>query len=611
MFRYVAFAWNDADPTASEAAQLLIGLAQSGSPEWRPALNVRGLAVLCAGIRAGSSEPYVLQNDAGVVLGKLFSRSQDGVSNAAPLQLGQSESARILSTRGRHLIDRYWGRYVAFLRDEAKGCSWVLRDPSAVLPCFSIDFSGVHVFLSCIEDAVRLNLADFSVDWQYIAAALACQRLQLNSTGLDDVSQVLGGECVEMSRGCVSRLFFWNPLQIARAGVIEDPLHAAHEMRRTARDCVQAWASCHEGIIHTLSGGLDSSIVMACLQDAPSKPRITCVTYYSPGSDGDERNFARLSAGHAGQPLIERERNPRLDFERLLHIPRRSAPLTTFLYYLENNRSEAELAAEHGATAIFSGNTGDQLFYQACAAFSAGDYIQRHGARRAAFGVALDAARMDRLSVWRVLKDGIAHGVFGRQWSTAAQAGLFSSLLAQEAIEAVRRESRFTHPLFRTEERNPSGKLFHAHSLLFPPEMSNPMGRPADPELIAPLYSQPLIELALRIPTYTLTAGGWDRSIARRAFQHDMPREIVVRQTKGGVEEHAKAVFLQNARFIRELLLDGFLVRHGILDRRKLKEVLSGNPTRSGGGTAEIYECLSAEAWARRWCDAKYLQAAA
>jgi asparagine synthase (glutamine-hydrolysing) len=137
------------------------------------------------------------------------------------------------------------------------------------------------------------------------------------------------------------------------------------------------------------------------------------------------------------------------------------------------------------------------------------------------------------------------------------------------------------------------------------------VGRPGDPELLAPLHSQPLIELALRIPTYVLTIGGWDRAIARRAFLNDVPRQIITRRAKGGVEEHAKLILLRNLGLVREMLLDGALASRGILDRKGLEDALSTHPTRTGGACAELLDCFAAEAWARRWCAAHNLRAAA
>ena len=462
-----------------------------------------------------------------------------------------------------------------------------------------------------MEDGVRLGLDDFSVNWKYVAAALCYMRLQLHSTALEGVSQVLGGECVELCRGRTRRSFYWDPLQIADSEVFENPAEAAQALRRATRDCVHAWASCYGGILHTLSGGLDSSIVMACLQDAPSQPRITCINYHSPGSDADERAYARLAAQAAGRELIERERNAAFSFEPLLHMQRSSVPPVTFLYGLENMRAEAQLAAEHGASAIFSGNTGDQLFYQSRAGFAAADYISRHGIRPALFSIALNAARMDRVSVWNVLREALAHRMFQVPWSARSDVAQFRQLLTRDVVDAVQRDDTFIHPLFQHPGQRPNGKLYHAYSLLFAPDFYTPTGRPDDPELIAPLYAQPLIEICLRIPTYLLTHGGWDRAAARRAFQHEVPREIITRQTKGGMEEHAKTIFARNLALVRDLLLNGFLVEEGILDRNKLREVLSGNPTRLGAGTVELYDYFAAEAWIRRWRGAHLLRAAA
>jgi len=607
MFRYVAFVWNDAESAARETAQQLAARLQG---DWRLGLKQNGLAVFHAGARAGSSESYLLHNGAGVVLGKLFKSSDGGRSISASLTLSEAESAKILATQGRHLIEEYWGRYVAFARNTATDSTWVLRDSSAVLPCHAVSFNGVEVYFSLMEDALRLGVSDFSVNWKYVAAALCHMRLQLHETGLQGVSQVLGGERVELRQGRVSRSFLWDPLRVAESDVFEDSTRAAEALRSSAHDCVQAWASCYRGIVHTLSGGLDSSIVMACLQDMPSPPRITCVNYHSEGADGDERSFAQLSAQRAGQGLIERERNPDVSFGPLLHMQKSSAPPAAFLYYLDNNRTDVQLAAEHNATAIFSGNTGDQLFYQAFAGFAAGDYISRHGFRSPLTHIAMDAARMDRASVWSVLRDGIKQGVWGRHWSPSKDVGKYRQLLSPDAVKAAENID-FIHPQFRAPSRYPSGKLFHAYSLIFPPDFYTPLGQPDDAELVSPLYSQPLIETALRIPTYILTQGGWDRAAARRAFQNEVPREIITRQTKGGVEEHAKWIFLRNISLVRELLLDGGLVREGILDRKKLHEALSGEPTRVASGSVELYDYVGAEAWLRLWGDARERRVAA
>jgi asparagine synthase (glutamine-hydrolysing) len=600
VFRYVAFAWNDADPTAREGARVLAERLQSGSAGWLHVLERNGLDVFCWDVRPGASEPYLLHNDAGVVLGKLFAIGSDGSSAGAPLALSEQETSAVLTSAGRRLVERYWGRYVAFLQDGGAGTTWVLRDPTGTLPCFTARFLGVDVYFSHMEEGAQLGGRAFSVNWSYVAATLCQSRVQVHSTGLNEVSQVLGGECIELRGGRTSRQFYWNPLRIAEASAIDDPGDAARLLRDRTRDCVHAWASSYRGIVHLLSGGLDSSIVLACLKDAPARPQMTCLNFHSPGSNTDERAYARLAAQGTGCEVVERPRNSAVTLRSLLDIQKSCIPADYF-FYLDGGRSEAQVAADHQATAVFSGYGGDQLFYQARARFAAGDYLSRHGVGPALFTVALDAARVDRVSVWSVLREAVMHGLLRRRWSLQSDSGRYNALIRDEVVRDISRDVSLVHPWFHTPGRAPSGKLWHAYQLLFPMDFYNPLGSAADPETVTPLFSQPLLELAMRIPTWLLTIGGWDRAMARRAFQHEVPRPIITRRTKGGQEEHAKAILMRDIGFARELLLDGQLVRERILDRTRVAEVLSGRPSRAVAGNAELYGCLSAEAWLRQW----------
>jgi asparagine synthase (glutamine-hydrolysing) len=610
VFKYVAFVWNDADAQARDGARVLGDKLRSASAGWAPVLETRGLVVFCRDVRPGTSEPYRLHDDAGVVLGKLFARGSDAVSSTAPNALAEDESAAIVRSGGRRLVDRYWGRYVAFLRDGVCDRTWVLRDPTSGLPCFETRLLGVDVYFSNMEEGALLGERAFSINWKYVAAALCQNRLHVHATGLEQVSQLLGGECITTHQGQSARQFYWNALAIAATDPIEDAREATQLLRIRTRDCVQAWAAGHRSIVHLLSGGLDSSIVLACLRDSltpdpltPFRPRLTCLNFHSPGSNTDEREQARLAATVTECEVVERPRNSLLSLEPLLQLRPTCTPENNF-FHLDGGRVEAELAVEKQARVIFSGWGGDQLFYQGRASFGAADYLQRHGVGPALFGVALDAARIDRKSVWGVLREALSRGFLRRRWSPRDDVGEYRPLLRSEVIDDIKRDSSFIHPWLVAPGRAPSGKIWHAYQLLFPYDFYNPLGSDTDPEPVTPLFSQPLLELALRIPTWLLTLGGWDRALARRAFQHDVPRPIVTRRTKGGQEEHAKSILVRNLTFARELLLSGKLAGAGILDKRLLAEVLSGRPTRVPTSNVELYACLSVEAWVRKWLPA-------
>ena len=602
MFRYVAFVWDDADSAARASAGVLAQRLQASSPEWRIQLEGKGLHVFCAGVRSGSSESYRLHDGAGVVVGKLFQRTASAASTSAPLVLGEDESRRIVANGGRRLVERYWGRYVAFIQDEVAGITRVLRDPTSMLPCFTSRAGSVDVYFSRMEDVSKLDSHTWSVNWKYVAATLRHSQLQVHATGLNEVSQVLGGECVEHRAGRASRSFYWNALDVAQTEVVDDAREAADSLRAVTQDCVHAWASCYDSIVHMLSGGLDSSIIFACLRQAPTRPRMACLNYYSAGCNTDEREYARLVAHGSGCEVIERERDSGVSLAPLLRVRESPIPSDYFIY-LDEGRCESEVAREHGAGALFSGYGGDQLFYRSEAWLGAGDFLLSHGVGPALFEVALDAARMDRTSVWNVLGKTARDGVLRRRWSVGGGRSTGrKTLLCDDAAHDISRDSDLVHPWIREPGRAPNGKIFHAYQLLFPGDFYHPLRVEAGPELVTPLFSQPLLELAMRIPTWLLTRGGWDRAMARRAFEHDLPRRIVTRQTKGGQEEHAKAILVRNVKFARELLLEGHLVRERILERDQVAEVLAPGPARFGSGNAQLYGCLSAEAWVRQWC---------
>src|SRR6185312_4109478 len=99
---------------------------------------------------------------------------------------------------------------------------------------------------------------------------------------------------------------FWNPSKFVRDLRTEDFAEACALAEHTTKVCVGAYGSVYRTIMHRLSGGLDSTVVLAALAQSPKRPRIVCEHHYAPSArEGDERSFARLGASHAGVHIIE------------------------------------------------------------------------------------------------------------------------------------------------------------------------------------------------------------------------------------------------------------------------------------------------------------------
>src|SRR5579862_3962703 len=156
MFRYVAFVWNDRDAVGRESARRLLERHSRMARQWRTGLHGKGVEVRYVRAAADSSTAYELTEGGGVVLGTLFARTPEEVSRAAPQALGEADSRAMLDTNGRHLIEEFWGRYVAFLHDEPAQATWVVRDPSGGMPCYLARCRGVDLYFSWIEDVLAL-----------------------------------------------------------------------------------------------------------------------------------------------------------------------------------------------------------------------------------------------------------------------------------------------------------------------------------------------------------------------------------------------------------------------------------------------------------------------
>lgn len=605
MSRYMAFFWDRADPSSINSAGRLTERVQVQMPHWRCAFEQPGVRVYCIGDVSGSTKTWPLYEEAGLILGKVFRRVPDDsrMTVCEEALFDTKVCKRIVSSCGRELIEGgYWGNYVAVVHDKDQGASWILRGPASSLPCLRLTYGNVEMCFSSMEDCAPLRLTRFSVDWRYLAVHMLAH-VPTERTGLQEVTQVQPGECVEIANGHVSKRVYWDPHAIARTNVIENMHEAEIALRRSVRVCVNTWAARHKSIMHNLSGGLDSSIVLSCLKDVPTRPRISCITEYSEGPDSDEREYARLAVKNAGCcALIERQRNTNVRLEGLFDARRSPTPQAS-IRRLEVARAEAQLAHECEATAVFSGSYGDQLFFQNSANLIAADFVRRHGLRRRLAGIAFDGAQLEGLSIWRILWRAVRQGLLPSQYDPLAFMRPHRMLVGAMWSDALNAQYAAGAWWRRSTRDAAPGKLWQIHVLANLPIYYDPMGRRGDPEQIPPLFSQPLIETVLRIPTYVLMVDGWDRGLARRAFFDQLPLKIVRRRSKGGIAEHSYNILRANLPFARELLLDGLLVQRGWLDRAKVDEALSDRPSSLLKGMAEIGAHLSTEVWLRQWSE--------
>jgi asparagine synthase (glutamine-hydrolysing) len=611
--RYVAFVYDPAQSAPLGASgDTLVALFRQSMPDWICALETRGLTVFHCPYPRADFKAYVLPDECGIVLGRLFhSNLSDNSAIEKPVVIDGASARRYVRDGGLQFIDDYWGGYVAFFNDAHGNRRYIIRDCSGKLPCFRIRANTVSVVFSDINDLRCLPLPPLTVNWDYVSAFLFYEQLQVRSSGLNEVVEVLSGDIVEFRGLEVDQRVLWNPSRVVRRGYLDGESRALEDLRFTVQQCVARWASTYTSIIHSLSGGVDSSIVLACLSRAPRRPAITCLNRFTDVASEDERSFARLAAQHANVTLVERDwQCSEGRFDRNLEIlPPAPKPSMSVIGASLDKGVRNALASEVSAEAIWTGQGGDHLFFQDRSSCGASDFMRLRGLRPGLLSAIGDAARLSGESYWSVARSAYTDLRTNTAWTP-------SHLIGREPGFTLEPKppsddlAYVAHPWTSDIEDLPKGKQGQIWLLA---EVTNRHRPAAMPELAPehhPLLSQPLMELCLRLPTYTLLLGGRPRGLARTAFQGYVPSPILARRSKGGTTSYWMQTVRQSSGYLRELILDGTLHRERIIDGRLLDPYLNLSKPISVALFPRLIACISAEIWLRSWSNGRLRMAA-
>lgn len=383
----------------------------------------------------------------------------------------------------------------------------------------------------------------------------------------------------------------WSPWTFAARNVqIREKAEAVERLRSTAIACVRSLVSGFDHLLLNISGGLDSSIVAACL--ATSGTPFTSLTLATNEYAGDERSYARLVADATGSPLVEMfERTDKVDLSHCAgsHLPRPIARA----FAQSADWANREVADQVGAQAFIGGAGGDNIFCFLQSAAPVADRLLMEGPREA-WRTAGDIAELAETDIVTVFATGVRRAWLrkpGFRWR------LDPSFLSAKAIALA--DGARDHPWLEAPPRALPGKAGHIASLMniqnhlegFPRELARPV--------IAPLLAQPLVELCLRIPSWMWCEGGRDRAVARHAFADLLPVPIVERRLKGTPDGFIVRLFDENRDVIRDMLLNGMLARQGLLDRDAIARVIGKPGPLIGLEFFRIMAILDVEMWAR------------
>ena len=538
---------------------------------------------------------------------------------------GHSDTEVLLNLYLRHgvdLLERINGIFAFAIWDTRSQKLFVARDGAGVKPFYYAETGQGFAFASELKALTAIPDLDRRIDMDAVFGYLTYLWAPSPHTMLRGVRKLEPGCAMEISRGEIVRqwrfydLPYHNPIERyseeQAAAAVQGALATAVRRQMVADVPVGAF----------LSGGLDSSAVVAFARDEADRHRLQCFTIGFRGKRTTDEGFvedlpyARAVAKHLDVDLHTVEVGPEMaDYLEMMvyHLDEPQADPAPINAYLISR-----LAHDHGIKVLLSGAGGDDLFtgYRRHYALKQERYwswlpgMVRGGMSRFAAALPSSNPRLRRLAKafqYAVLdpKPRLASYFY---WTSPALLGrLVAPSLRRDLDEYIRRE-----PLVRALDSLPAGvsplnqmlylegKFFLAdHNLNY----TDKMGMATGVEIRVPFLDKDLVDLATRLPEHMKQRGDTGKWILKKAMEPFLPADIIYRPKTGFGAPLRSWLQHQLRPLVEDLLSETSLTRRGLFDPAGVQRLLQLDRARRIDGTYTIFSLVCIELWCRLFLD--------
>jgi asparagine synthase (glutamine-hydrolysing) len=502
---------------------------------------------------------------------------------------------------GPRFVERLHGMFALALWDASRERLVLARDRLGKKPLLYTRLAdGTFAFASELKALLRLPGVSREIEPAGVDAYLALQYVH-TGTALRGIQKVPPGYLLVVHRGGESLVPYWQPHPAQPSGSDDEWLD---RVRATVTSAVRKRLVADVPLGALLSGGIDSSIVVALMAQASSTPVRTFTVGFA-DERYDERAFARAVAERYGTVHEELE----IVEDVAETLPRLAAA------YDEPLGDEAAfptfLIAEQArrrVTVALAGDGGDEAFagYERYAAHELGERIPGAVARAGAAGLRLlpVARREPRSTPYRAARFLDVAG--------APRAERYSRLVEVFPLE-LRRElwvdPRQAAPLFLDHKPGIAGLqeldllTYLPGDLLLKADIAS-MAHSL--ELRSPFLDHEVVELGLALPDRLKVRGREGKVALRRAFADVLPGEVAARG-KTGFGVPLGRWFRED---LRELARDLLVTDRGWFRPETVTRLLDEHESGRADHGHRLWCLLMLELWVREHVEAPALVAA-
>lgn len=544
-----------------------------------------------------SVEKITLSNDLlSIFTGRLFHKDRS-YSSATEIPF-----EKIKRSKGKFLGNNFWGRYILISFDKDRERIQFYRDPQGLSTIFYIHVGDAIFFssdISLLHDALEKKPV---LNWVYLASYLAYAQNTTTVTPFEEILEVQPACITEISRtGQTAITEFWDPSNI-QSSYINNEKQFADEIYSTFTLTVGALAREARKIAVSLSGGLDSSSILSVLPDVvPTDCQIIAYNaMHSQVASSNEVAYAQNVANRYNVPLHVTDLFLRPAFTNAKIHSRLNRPASALIEHESDQDFRKDFQMEiHDE--MMGGQGGDHLFLAPAPVTSITDYFLDKGFSGIQSKIS-SISNQYRMPYFKTITKAL-------HWRFEYAQGTLSYLtspthqipwLTKRGKELIN-SNIFLPPFWEKLKNIYPGKAHHIMTIYKAGEsVDRGLAVPGKSELY-PFFSQPMIELALSIPTYQSFDNGYDRILFRQAIAQHKKGNFIWRTSKGETSGIFILTIRKSYEKYRELLLDGQFVQKGLVDAHLLEAGLSDIRHGKCTNLWAIANLMSVELWLKSW----------
>jgi asparagine synthase (glutamine-hydrolysing) len=508
---------------------------------------------------------------------------------------------------GEGAFERLRGMFGIALWDAARRVLWLARDRVGIKPLYYTTRGERFYFGSELKSLLTADAVTRAVDPASLEHYLAFLYTPPDRAIFPDVHKLPPGHLLELRDGRVRVAPYWTPP--ADEQPVADETEAVDRLHAHLRDAVRSHLVSDVPLGAFLSGGIDSSLVVALMAEASAEP----VRTFSIGFDEpeyDELDAARLVAQHFGTEHHEFVVRP-----DALHI------VEQLVWHFDEPFADSsaiptwyvsELARRH-VTVVLSGDGGDELFggydrYLPHPRVAQFDRVAVPGARRLA-GLAARALphgargqrflrHVSRGDEQRYIEAVSFFGPEDREALLAPDMRAAGAPAPERHMEA--RFDALAHlPLGSRMMRVDFGTYLPEDVLTKVDRMS--MAHSIESRV--PLLDHPLVEFALRLPLDQKIRNGERKRLLRRVAARVLPPAILAKRKQGFGVPLGTWFRGQLRDAFEDVLRSPRLRQRGYFNGREIDRLLAEHRSGKRDHELRLWQLFMFELWHRQYVD--------